>query len=416
MKAIASALINILQTKSENIISQVQQQSAQQFICVKRSIIDWSRLKAAEPGTRNLLKTATDQSQENSEWFKHIEICPRPETPGLLFSVRVNTQISEHNLIAKDQHQAIASQRKLADRLLQIVWVPRLWNKVEDGKWEYQLSPKTENAKKWVLPEALLIEYDVKSLTRRPSHKDPEEHKQYHAAGVAAFSILVYCCLWLIIDKIKQNGNSNFTALMLRLQDQGKESAATNGDSYVYAVAQTLEAILAEDIPIRMQGVVLENLKHEQNQQRKYIQQGIFNALLSTFPLAISTPHPPVLEKIGLISYANRPCNETIFLSSDEKSHLFLTQSYTTTAIAKPFSGYELKAERMESDIIDSPEQLQKQRLVQEEIRHLKNQGCQHIILLSHSYGSRRLNRTSDQNSALIPKEFLQDVFQTFPD
>ena len=81
-----------------------------------------------------------------------------------------------------------------------------------------------------------------------------------------------------------------------------------------------------------------------------------------------------------------------------------------------PFLGYEIKTERMQSDIVDSPEKFRKQRLVQEEIGNLKAQGCQHIILLSHAYGGRRFNRTADYNSALTPKEFLEDVFQTFPD
>jgi hypothetical protein len=75
-----------------------------------------------------------------------------------------------------------------------------------------------------------------------------------------------------------------------------------------------------------------------------------------------------------------------------------------------------LKAARKQSDIVDTPENLQKQRLVKEEIRYLENQGCQHIILLSHAYGGRRFNRIADYNSALTPKEFLEDVSQTFPD
>ena len=36
--------------------------------------------------------------------------------------------------------------------------------------------------------------------------------------------------------------------------------------------------------------------------------------------------------------------------------------------------------------------------------------------MLSHAYGSRHINRTADHNSALIPVNFLEEVFQTFPD
>nr|WP_322709636.1 hypothetical protein [Nostoc sp. ChiSLP03a]MDZ8210795.1 hypothetical protein [Nostoc sp. ChiSLP03a] len=414
MKIIAADLIEVLQTKSQKIIGQVQKQSSQQFICVKRSIIEWSRLEGAEAGVRDLLKSSPQTSRENVEWFKHIEICNTPETPGLLFSVQVNTDISEHNLITKGDIYPIQAQRSLTKKLLQVIWVPRSFNK-QGKEWKYELSPNAGHAKGWILPAAVIIDYDTQLLTRRSKQKDGEKNKQYHAAAIAGFTVLVYCCLWRIIDKLKQGDNNDFTTLMLRLQEQGKDLDETSGDNYVYAAAQTLEAILAEDTNIRMQGVILENLV-KQTANTKWIKQSIFDALLSAFPLCISTPVTPEVPKIGLISYATRPCNDTVLLNEQEKGYLFLTQSYTATAIVNPFSGYEIKAERIQSDIVDSPEQLRKQRLVQEEIRYLKNQGCQHIILLSHAYRSRRLNRTADYNSGLIPKEFLEDVFQTFPD
>ncbi len=414
MKTIAADLIEVLQTKSQKIIGQVQKQSSQQFICVKRSIIEWSRLEGAEAGVRDLLKSSPQTSRENVEWFKHIEICNTPETPGLLFSVQVNTDISEHNLITKGDIYQIQAQRSLTKQLLQVIWVPRSFNK-QGQEWKYELSPNAGHAKGWILPAAVIIDYDIQLLTRRSKQKDGEKNKQYHAAAIAGFTVLVYCCLWRIIDKLKQGSNNDFTTLMLRLQEQGKDLDETSGDNYVYAAAQTLEAILAEDTNIRMQGVILENLV-KQTANTKWIKQSIFDALLSAFPLYISTPVTPEVPKIGLISYATRPCNDTVSLNEQEKGYLFLTQSYTATATVNPFSGYEIKAERIQSDIVDSPEQLRKQRLVQEEIRYLKNQGCQHIILLSHAYRSRRFNRTADYNSGLIPKEFLEDVFQTFPD
>ncbi|WP_335063108.1 hypothetical protein [Nostoc sp.] len=230
--------------------------------------------------------------------------------------------------------------------------------------------------------------------------------------------------MWRIIRRLQQRDQEksvDFTTLMLRLQEKGKELDDNNdekeksGDAYIYAAAQTLEAILAEDTPIRMQGLILENLA-KQTDTTKFIKSGTFKALLSAFPICISSPGSDSVRKIGLISYASRPCNEGNFPNDSEKAYLFLTQSYIATAVNEPFQGYELKRERMQSDVLDSPEQLKTQRLVQEEIRHLKAQGCQHIILLAHAYGDRRINRAATYNSSLIPTEFLEEVFQTFPD
>jgi hypothetical protein len=410
MKTIASSLIDVINTKSEKIISQVQSESSQQFICVKRDIFEWSRLTTG--ASENLLVGSENPGRETVEWFKHIEVCDTPETPGLLFSVEVNTQLSEHNLITKGNPYSIQVQRILSEHLLQIVWLPCDF-KNQENSWKYERSINSSEAKNWILPSAIVVEYEAKTLTRREKDKGSEENKQYHAAVVAAFEVLVYCCLWHIINKLKQEVNDDFTTLMLRLQEQGKESDDKDGDSYVYATAQTLEAILAEDTNIRMQGIVLKNLDKE-NKNIQYVKKNIFNALLSAFPIVTSTPKPPTVPKIGLISYSTRPCDESI--NTDEKSYLFLTQSYIATAVNQPFSGYHIKAERTQSDIVDTPENLRKQRLVQEEIRYLENQGCQHIILLSHAYGGRRFNRIADYNSALTPKEFLEDVSQTFPD
>ena len=405
MEGIATSLIAVISTKSEKIISQVQRESSQQFICVKRDIVEWSQLTAAASG--NLL-VGEKQDLETVEWFKHIEVCDTPETPELLFSVQVNTELSEHNLVPKGNPYSIQAQRILPEHLLQIVWLPCNFEN-QQNVWKYELSINSSQAKNWILRSAIVVEYEAKTLTRRDKDKGSEESKQYHAATVAAFEVLIYCCLWHIINKLKQEVSDDFTTLMLRLQEQGRESDDTNGDSYVYAAAQTLEAILAEDTNIRMQGIVLKNLDKGIN-----VKRGIFNALLSAFPIVTSTPKPPTVPKIGLISYSTRPCDESI--NTDEKSYLFLTQSYIATSVLHPVSGYELKAARKQSDIVDTPENLQKQRLVKEEIRYLENQGCEHIILLSHAYGSRRFNRVADYNAGLTPKEFLEDISQTFPD
>ncbi|MCW5313761.1 hypothetical protein GTQ43_08065 [Nostoc sp. KVJ3] len=423
MKSIAKALMKVLRDRNQKVVSQVQDRSSQQFICVKSSIINWDRLEGAKPDVRKLLVERQENSSEKVEWFKHIEICEQPATSGLLFSVKVTADLSEYDLKTKDTLTQLWAKRLLPQKLLQVCWVPRSWEK-KDGQWTYELSTNASKAAGWVLPAAIIVEYDVKTVKRQPDTKGSEEKKQYHAAAVTAFAVLVYCCLWHIIRRLQQRDQEksvDFTTLMLRLQEKGKELDDNNdekeksGDAYIYAAAQTLEAILAEDTPIRMQGLILENLA-KQTDTTKFIKSGTFKALLSAFPICISSPGSDSAPKIGLISYASRPCNEGNFPNDSEKAYLFLTQSYIATSVSEPFIGYELKRERMQSDVLDSLEQLKTQRLVQEEIRHLKAQGCQHIILLAHAYGDRRINRAANNNSSLIPTEFLEEVFQTFPD
>ncbi|MBN4000305.1 hypothetical protein [Nostoc sp. LPT] len=423
MKSIAKALMKVLRDKSQKVISQVQDRSSEQFICVKSSIINWDRLEGATLGVRKLLVEPQENSSEKVEWFKHIEICEQPATSGLLFSVKVVAELSEYDLKTKDTLSQLRAKRLLPQKLLQVCWVPRSWHRGEDRQWTYELSTNASQFAGWALSAAIIVEYDVETVRRRANTRESEENKQYHAAAVTAFAVLIYCCLWRIITRLQKRGQKeksvDFTTLMLRLQETGKqidEDKDKSGDAYVYAAAQTLEAILGEDTPIRMQGLILDNLVKQPQTTQGFIKSGTFKAFLSAFPLCISSPDSHSAPKIGLISYASRPCNEGNFPNDAEKAYLFLTQSYIATAVNEPFKGYELKRERMQSDVLDSPEQLKTQRLVQEEIRYLKAQGCQHIILLAHAYGDRRINRAANYNSSLIPTEFLEEVFQTFPD
>lgn len=420
MKSIAKALMKVLRDRSQKVISQVHDRSSQQFICVKSSIINWDRLEGATLGVRKLLVEPQENTSEKVEWFKHIEICEQPAKS--LFSVKVTADLSEYDLKTKDTLSQLRAKRILPQKLLQVCWVPRSWQKGEDRQWTYELSTNASQFAGWALSAAIIVEYDVETVRRRANTRDSEENKQYHAAAVTAFAVLVYCCLWRIIrrlQKCEQETSVDFTTLMLRLQETGKQlddDKDKSGDAYVYAAAQTLEAILGEDTPIRMQGLILDNVVKQTKKNQDFIKSGTFKAFLSAFPLCISSPDSHSAPKIGLISYASRPCNEGNFPNDSEKAYLFLTQSYIATAVSEPFIGYELKRERMQSDVLDSPEQLKTQRLVQEEIRHLRAKECQHIILLAHAYGDRRINRAADNNSSLIPTEFLEAVFQTFPD
>ncbi|MBP0022656.1 MAG: hypothetical protein J7545_12090 [Roseofilum sp. SBFL] len=413
---LAEILIGILRQKRSQIIHQVKRNLDQQFICVKQDIINWDRLEVAESGAANLFANEKD-------WFKQIEICDRPETPNLLFSVKVNTQLSEYNLVAQGESNSIQAQRLFTPKILQVRWVP-YDGKKENGNWVYRQSDSTRNAQELSMPALIQVEYDIKYLTRTPkkqtqqdqSQQPLEKSKQYHAGAIAGFSVLIYTYLWRIIRRIKEIDPSEFTVLMLRLQESGRQrndenKRSQNGEYYVYGAAQAIESALAEDIPIRMQGMVLKNANQDQKNSKK---MGSFQALISAFPVAISTPTVDNVPNIGLISYATRPCDD---VGNFDKSELLLSQSYYATKINQPFEGYKLQHARMKSDIIDlnSGGVSYTQRLVQEEINNLKDKGCKHIILLSHAYRGRRINRAADYNLSLNPVRFLESLFESFP-
>lgn len=429
MNKIAKALISILQSQGEEIISQVYRQTATQFIGLKKGIVNWDRLESAEAGTPDLLVRSNSDKQDKIAWLEQIEIAENPSSiPNLLFSIKVETQLLERNLVIKDKETSVKIQRRLPEKLLQVIFVPYEWeaektekneqNKQEKAKQnqpkKYKPCPIAIEARDWALPKAIQIEYETRTLQRskkkQQQRQKEDEAKQLHSATVTAFAVLVYTCFWCIVKQLKDAENLSFTTSILRLQ-QSQEDDDKSGEQYIYAAAQALESLLAQDNPTRMQGLVLQNLKKN---NATYVKKGVFTALFSAFPIAISTPKKPAISKLGLISYKSRPCDESP--KNPQKNDIILSQSYIATAIENPFDGYELKAERTQSDIVSTEEELREQRLIKEEVAYLEKQGCEHIILLAHSYRSRRINKTADYNTPLADKNFLQKLYQDFPD
>ncbi|MEA5500615.1 hypothetical protein VB834_24790 [Limnoraphis robusta Tam1] len=411
MNQIATALISILKSKGEQIISQVYRQTATQFICLKKGIVDWNRLESAEAGTPDLLVRSNSETQDKIAWLQQIEIAENPSLiPNLLFSIKVETQLLERNLVIKNKGTSVKIQRCLPAKLLQVLFVPCEYKDNQSQASKYEYCQGVKDAVGWALPKAIQIEYETRTLQRSNKKQQQDEAKQRHSAAVTAFAVLVYTCLWCIVKQLKDTENLSFTTSILRLQ-QSQEDDDQSGEQYIYAATQALESLLAQDNPTRMQGMVLENLKKS---NAGYVKKGVFTALLSAFPIAISTPEKPAVSKLGLISYKSRPCDESP--KNPQKNDIILSQSYIATAIETPLVGYELKAGRTQSDIVSTEEELREQRLIQEEIAYLEKQGCEHIILLAHSYRSRRINRTADYNTPLADKNFLQKLYQDFPD
>ncbi|ERT06041.1 hypothetical protein M595_3987 [Lyngbya aestuarii BL J] len=410
MNKIAKALISILQSQGEQIISQVYRQTATQFIGLKKGIVNWDRLEGAEAGTQNLLVSSTS-APDKIAWLQQLEIEENPSSiPNLLFSIKVETELLERNLVIKDKGKSVKIQRCLPEKLLQVIFVPCEYKDNQSQASKYEYCQGVKDAVGWALPKAIQIEYETRTLQKRDSKHINEQGKQLHSATVTAFAVLVYTCLWCIVKQLKNAESLSFTTSILRLQ-QSQDDDDKSGEQYIYAATQALESLLAQDNPTRMQGLVLQNLKKS---NATYVKKGVFTALFSAFPIAISTPEKPAISKLGLISYKSRPCDESP--KNLQKNDLILSQSYIATAIEKPLVGYELKAERMQSDIVSTEEELREQRLIKEEVAYLEKQGCEHIILLAHSYRSRRINKTADYNTPLADRNFLQKLYQDFPD
>ena len=108
---------------------------------------------------------------------------------------------------------------------------------------------------------------------------------------------------------------------MLRLQETGKNSES-EGDAYVYAAAQSIEAMLAQDTPGANAGHCPRQFSSQQSFNPICEIRHLRCAAQCLPPLVIQTEKSPAIERIGLISYATRPSDEMPTLKQDDRNTL----------------------------------------------------------------------------------------------
>src|SRR5690606_24754836 len=106
------------------------------------------------------------------------------------------------------------------------------------------------------------------------------------------------------------------------------------GSEIAYAISQAIESALSTESPTYMQGMVV-------SRPDRFRTSGTFAALASAFPIHISMSAAPAVGKIGLVSYATRPCDfHPAYPAADR--FLYIAKSYMAEAATDPSPGYVL--------------------------------------------------------------------------
>ncbi|MGZ5790134.1 MAG: hypothetical protein ACXWJF_11840, partial [Burkholderiaceae bacterium] len=137
--------------------------------------------------------------------------------------------------------------------------------------------------------------------------------------------------------------------------------------------------------------------------------------LASNFPLVISEPKPPVIDKIALVTYATRPC-DYYPEAQDADGYLYKAKTYLAEAVNTPFTGYRMSFDKMQSFVVNNRDALKQPTLIHEEIAELEKKGFKHIVLISSHYGNHRINSTAARHSPHAQIEFLNQITEKFPE
>ncbi|MBK1642364.1 hypothetical protein CKO12_10835 [Chromatium okenii] len=404
VKKISQALKELIKN-SPDVIDDSRSDVSDLHVVIQQAIIDWAALERWRGTVPNPLVKPNHGQPEMTEWFKHLQITHHPnEVVDSLFSVRVRTTLHERTLISQDDAvTTIQTMREIPAQLLNITWRPLKVERTLEKHAPISLS-KIDSA--WLMGAGVTIWYEPDFFNQKdhPNHPDADR-RQYRAAAIAAFTIMVYTVLQIIVDRLNSGREQPLTALMLRIQAQGKDADDKAGDHLVYAAAQAIESALMRDLPVRMQGLVTEKASN-------YKKQGAAFAFSAAFPLLFSAT--PTVNNIAIVVYATRPCDANTQIP-DADGFIFRAKTYLADAITAPLTGYRLRCERMQSQVVPNQDTFENPQLIVEEIARLNRLGYEHIILISDHYSNRRINRSAPRHSPHTQTRFVEEIATHFP-
>ncbi len=408
VKGLSKTLVDLLRTKSRNVIAHAQRAVDDLYLVVQQSVVDWAAIERSRGKVRDPLVKPSEGQPENAEWFNHVKVARKPDdVVEPLFSVRIRTVLHERTLTCRENGATtIKTAREVPQELLNVTWRPIRVDQAEDNK--HKASLRTEIEPYWLMGSGVDVWYEPELLKQRDNSKVAEEdRRQYRAAAATAMSVLVYTVLQVLADRVSKEREHRVATLMLRFQTQGKEAASSEGDHLIYAAAQSIESALMREVPVRMQGLVATG-------DRTYKDRGTAFALSSAFPLILGTNTTPAVSKIAVVVYATRPCDEHPDIK-DADGFIFRAKTYLAEAVETPFPGYRLSFERMQSHVVENRDAFQSPQLIVEEVSRLHSLGYEHVILISNHYGNRRINRSAQRHSPHTQTTFLDEVANNFP-
>ncbi len=433
VKATSKALVAILK-KTDKAVLLTQREAKDIYVVVQKNIVEWGAITDGGK-IQNPLKSGDSSIHENVFWFRNIKIATQlDKVPGNLFSIKVETKINDKTLSAKvdnDDNPALTLVRETPEQLLNIIWRPFTVHELDDGrnnvdkKCGFSFGQNGDDWKIWEMGPGIDIWYDARCLSfygeddkkrsvladiYREKGVTDDDRKQFRAATTAAMMIIVYMVLQRISQRLMRQTEKPLSALMMRFQNKGKAAQQWEGDSFIYAISQAVESALMQDMPVRMQGLTNEN-----SHTMPYKVKGSAFALASNFPIVISEPKPPVIDKIALITYATRPCDYYPD-SQDADGYIFKAKTYLAEAVSTPFTGYRMAFDKMQSFVVNNRDAFKEPKLIHEEIAELEKKGFNHIILISSHYGNHRINSTATRHSPHAQIEFLNQIAEKFPE
>lgn len=403
---LAEELVDVLKSKSNKVVTLASGTADSFTVSIHRGIVDWEAVASMTPSTEVLVRA--ERGDNSIEWFKYLTVSEQPVVAGTVASYTVKTELKERSLAAVGTGASMTFERDLSTPVLAVRLVP-----YHQPKGTTEWVPHLTNARYFDTKTGIELQYDLRLLQVKRTQDDKQRasSEQFRAASVTAFTVLTYVALWALQAQIRR-AVPDAGVVLLRLQHTGRqndaESDADDANTAVYAASQAVEKALAREGFTKLQGVT--TMTDGGTDDLYWKRRGALAAL--TGGAAMKFPFEGSLDKVALVTYVTRPCDEHPS-HPDADGYLFISRTFVADRTA---SGGLLKTLRMRSRLVENRKEFKNPQPVLEEIARLHGEGYRHVMLLSHHFGNRHIGRAAERHAPHGTLEFMDAALQKFAD
>lgn len=408
---IASQLISVLRIRqSAKRIAAVIREPISYFVNVTDAIVNRNAVGSA---TDHPFILAVEGEEQKIKWLQCLRITSGTSVTGGndFFSFKVTVQIGDRALVGNGEKVSVPTSRLVEGRVALMNLLPKT-----DDKAKHQESVNKLNRLWRDGRNSIVILYNPRQIagSRKEDKNSPSGPRHSRlSASRAALLILLQVVAERIIDAMSPDRLRDHL-ILYRHQLYPKQKDSRQGWLYsseaIYAMSQALEHALGKKLRVKLQGTVASHISDPSSIWRL---KKSFDAVMSGFDIKTAISGDAGLRKVGIVSFASRPCDiDDSTGPSEQDLYVVAGKSYLLDPCP---DGTVLRRRANILDTYNGDETVKNPSIVKEVVQDLVAEGCSNIVLLAHKYAGRSIGRSASRHRHHENVGFLTELGRSFP-
>jgi hypothetical protein len=410
---IADQMISILKTRSSaKHINEVTRDPISYFVNVTDGVLDKSSAGAASD---HPFSVAGPDLEQRIHWLKNLRITTNsvPASANDFFAFKVVVHIGDRALAPSGGRKQLATSRLTDGRIALMNMLPTPNDEDDESK---ERKSVYELARKWRKGHSsLAMLYDPRHLSAYSGGSKSENKSHQHtkmAAIRSALLILMQVVGERLLDAMEVDKHTD-RLILYRHQLSNKQVGPlgwTFSSEAIFTISQALEHALGTKLNVKLQGSVASP-RGDATTKRKQMKS--FDAVISAFDMKMSGFPVHDLKKIGIVSFASRPCDVgESQVPSERDTYVVAGRGYLFEPVQE---GCVIRRRPNLLDTYEGGDVVNNPSVVKEAVQDLVNEGCNHIVMIAHKYDGRSIGRSSARHRHHENVTFLNDLGASFP-